>query len=508
MQHRETLAERADGRGRSAQHQVVVAGANDYCAAIVNGDTWAGYYRSTDGGSSWQDSLVPGYPDDSSAAGLASPAHGSCGGSRRPVARRSIATGVCSTPSSASTARSRSTAACSLPATRTTAAAYDRTVLVKRGTPSGLFLTGLFQDKINLTVDQTTGAVLWQRLCGLVAIRRVRPDQRRAVLPFHRPWPDLLPADPGHAGIARHRVVRRSRGRPRRSGVSDVLDLPVLVQPEHGRLALEVDRRRGLLRPGGSRGDDRDVRLEPVQRERRDGLRRRAIRVPERSYLLPVHERACGRGRRERRTRGLERGARQRSVEGLRPQLAGRGQLDDAGHTLDAVPVGHQWTPDIASAGGVINVVFYDSRADPAYSPSLPPGNTEVGTNSGDVVHTFMAKSTNGGTGWSENQLSTAGSNFNWETHGSRRDPFWGDYIYVSAVGGTVIAAWTDSRDMVAGRRSAGDGCRRRRRRVRRLPAVHVRAERHQRSVLSSPLISDPCLSQGGLDQNIYAASP
>ena len=26
---------------------------------------------------------------------------------------------------------------------------------VKKGTPSGLFLTGLFQDKINLTVDQT-----------------------------------------------------------------------------------------------------------------------------------------------------------------------------------------------------------------------------------------------------------------------------------------------------------------------------------------------------------------
>jgi hypothetical protein len=52
--------------------QVVVAGANDYCAQIVNGDVWAGYYRSADGGSSWQDSLVPGYPADSSPAGLAS----------------------------------------------------------------------------------------------------------------------------------------------------------------------------------------------------------------------------------------------------------------------------------------------------------------------------------------------------------------------------------------------------------------------------------------------------
>ena len=57
---------------------VVTAGANDYCASIVNGDVWSGYYRSTDGGSSWQDSLVPGYPADTSAGGTASPAHGSC----------------------------------------------------------------------------------------------------------------------------------------------------------------------------------------------------------------------------------------------------------------------------------------------------------------------------------------------------------------------------------------------------------------------------------------------
>src|SRR5260370_13518698 len=54
--------------------QVAVAGANDYCAQIVNGDVWAGYYRSADGGASWQDSPGPGYPAPASAAGGASPA--------------------------------------------------------------------------------------------------------------------------------------------------------------------------------------------------------------------------------------------------------------------------------------------------------------------------------------------------------------------------------------------------------------------------------------------------
>src|SRR5947199_10300806 len=113
--------------------------------------------------------------------------------------------------------------------------------------------------------------------------------------------------------------------------------------------------------------------------------------------------------------------------------------------TIDAVATGHQWFPDIASSGGTISVVFYDSRADPAYSPARPPGNTTAGVNSGDVVNTFVAQSVNGGASWSETQVSSVGSNFGWETHGSRRIGFWGDYLYISAVGGTVTAAWTDS---------------------------------------------------------------
>src|SRR6266542_4178481 len=158
--------------------QVVVAGSNDYCAAIVNGDTWAGYYRSTDGGSSWQDSLVPGYPDDSSAAGLASPAHGSCAAAGDPsqafdAEGRLFYAFICfnrSQPINGSVYVARYTG---------DGGTYDRTVLVKRGTPSGLFLTGLFQDKINLTVDQTSGAhsgnvyVAWSQYNGFAPTNAV-----------------------------------------------------------------------------------------------------------------------------------------------------------------------------------------------------------------------------------------------------------------------------------------------------------------------------------------------
>jgi hypothetical protein len=136
--------------------QVVTAGANDYCAQIVNGEVWAGYYRSVDGGANWQNSLVPGYPADASAAGVASPTHGTCGAAGDPTQAfdrdgRLFYAFICfnrAKPVNGGVFVARYTG---------DGGTYDRTVLVKRGTPSGQFGAGLFQDKINLTVDQTTG---------------------------------------------------------------------------------------------------------------------------------------------------------------------------------------------------------------------------------------------------------------------------------------------------------------------------------------------------------------
>src|ERR671936_1697186 len=151
---------------------VITAGANDYCASMVNGDVWAGYYRSTDGGSSWQDSLVPVYPADTSAGGTASPAHGSCGAAGDPSqgfdnAGRLFYAFICfnrGKPVNGGVYVARYTG---------DGGTYDRTVLVKKGTPSALFAgSGLFQDKINLAVDQTAGPnsgnvyVAWSQYTG------------------------------------------------------------------------------------------------------------------------------------------------------------------------------------------------------------------------------------------------------------------------------------------------------------------------------------------------------
>ena len=69
------------------------AGANDYrtvdlpgLAEDETGDAWLGVFKSWDGGQRWVSTLVPGYPQDTSALGVASPIHG-YGASADPVVR-------------------------------------------------------------------------------------------------------------------------------------------------------------------------------------------------------------------------------------------------------------------------------------------------------------------------------------------------------------------------------------------------------------------------------------
>jgi hypothetical protein len=156
---------------------------------------------------------------------------------------------------------------------------------------------------------------------------------------------------------------------------------------------------------------------------------------------------------------------------------------------VDTVEAGHQYFPDMAASGGVVTLVFYDSRADPSYDPFGPPGETKKGKSSGPAVDTYAATSNDGGLTWQERRVSARSSNYNIEVPGPI--PFWGDYIYVSAAGGIVVVAWTDSRDVVLSNEGTGgkDGF-----------------DPYEPCFLDGRYINDPCLSRGGHDQNIYAA--
>jgi hypothetical protein len=485
--------------------QVIVAGSNDYCAQIVNGDVWTGYYRSTNGGSSWHDSLVPGYPADSSAAGVASPVHGTCGAAGDPSQAfdrdgRLFYAFICfnrAKPINGGVFVARYTG---------DGAAYDRTVLVKRGTPSGLFSAGLFQDKINLTVDQTTGPssgnvyVAWSQYDGFAPNNAVLFSRSTDHgLTFSDPV-RVTPVALGTASFADLAV-----------GPDGAVYLAFLTYPSSSNPSSDVWLSKSTD-GGASFGRTSHVAtivLSDSNQYSGNGVESCGdgpLACPSgltfsRFFSAPaVAADATG----VHVVWGAELASGQSKIF-VRNSPSGTTWPAPA-TTLDTVSMGHQWTPDIASANGVITVVFYDSRADPAYATNLPPGNTANGQNSGDVVNTFVAKSSNGGAGWSETQISTAGSNFGWETHGSRRVGFWGDYIYISAVGGTVVATWTDSRDLVPGTdpRETGadddhDGF------DVYQPCTYVPNDINAASY-SSPTVGDPCLSQGGLDQNIYAA--
>jgi hypothetical protein len=487
---------------------VVTSGSNDYCAAIVNGDTWTGYYRSTDGGSTWQDSLVPGYPADTSAGGTASPAHGSCGAAGDPSqafdnAGRLFYSFICfnrGKPVDGGIYVARYT---------NDGASYDRTVLVKKGAPSALFeASGLFQDKDNIAVDQTNGPnsgnvyVAWSQYSGQAGNNAVLLSRSTDHgLTFSQPI-KVTPKAHGTASFADVAVG------PDGAVYVSAIDYPSPNDPS-------TDIWVAKSTDGGATFGPAVVVASIDQFDSSQYSGNGASDCGDGPFACPTgftfsrffSSEAVAADASGVHVVWAARTATGQSKVFVRNSPDGINWPTPAA-TIDAVATGHQWFPDIASSGGTISVVFYDSRADPAYSPARPPGNTASGANSGDVVNTYVAQSTNGGSSWSETQVSSVGSNFGWETHASRRDGFWGDYLYISAVGGTVKAAWTDSRDLVSGTdpRETGasddaDGF------DVYQPCTYVPNDINAASY-SSPLISDPCLSQGGLDQNIYAASP
>jgi hypothetical protein len=487
--------------------QVVVAGSNDYCAQIVNGDVWPGYYRSSDGGGTWSDSLVPGYPDDSSAAGTASPAHGSCSAAGDPTQAfdndgRLFYAFICfnrSKPINGAVYSARYLS---------DGSSYDRTVLIKKGSPSAqLSSSGLFQDKINIVADQTSGSfsgnvyVAWSQYTGKAANNSILFSRSTDHGLTFSPAVRVTPVEHGTGSFT-----------DLAAGPDGAIYLTYLTYSSSSRRTSDI----WLLKStngGVSFGPPSHVasitRFDSDQFSGGIG----AVDCGDGPFACPSGFTY---------SRFFSSSAVAADANGVHVVYAGelasgqskvfvRNSADGVTFSTPAVPldtvaVGHQWFPDIASADGTITVVFYDSRADTAnYSASVPPGNTAAGANSGDVVDTFIARSSDGGTSWSETKVTNHGSNFGWETHGSRRIGFWGDYLYVSAVPGAVNVSWTDSRDLVPGTdpREAGanddeDGF------DVFQPCTYTPNDINAPSY-SSPAVNDACLSQGGLDENIYS---
>ena len=226
LRGQQATAERAlHGRGRP-KPSVVVAGSNDYCTVELAGGTWAGFYRSTDSGASWIDSLLPGYPTDTSPEGLASPLQQrGITNAGDPVQAWDLQ-GRLFYMGNAFNRVAPQNGSVWVATYDQDAAHYVRTVIVGKAGPA---LNGRFNDKTSIEVDRGVNSPLsGQR------VRRVEPlpghqrQQLDPVRPLHRPRRDVQP--PGEdLHRFQGRAVRRHRGDQQRHRVRRLP--PVRVQP-------------------------------------------------------------------------------------------------------------------------------------------------------------------------------------------------------------------------------------------------------------------------------------
>ncbi len=165
---------------------------------------------------------------------------------------------------------------------------------------------------------------------------------------------------------------------------------------------------------------------------------------------------------------------------------------------LDHQATGHQIWPDVSADGGVLHVLWYDSRNDTAYSPARPIGNDAAG-GTHPSLDVFTTRSNNLGNTWvTPTRVTDFTSNPNYEQFDVRAVPFNGDYIWITSFGSFSYGTWTDYRNTVAGldAREGGDN-------------DNDNADVHQcRAVdpATGAVGPDTCPKAGGLDQNIYGA--
>lgn len=519
-------------------HRLMTAGANDYCTNLTIGDSWAGFYYSSDGGHSWTNSLLPGYPTDTSAEGRASPLYRFVTRAADP-AQAWDNEGHLYYAGVAANVNVGRRANLSLWVARYDwpsgpAPDYRYTTLVARGTPAS-FDKGVGHDKEQLEVDRGVDSpyqgnvyVCWARFTasqnnGIYFARST--DRARTFTALTKLSESVHVSQDCDVTVTRNGTIYVAW---RQYG----------AQSGHQRDAIawvkSTDGGRTFTKPAVAATL---VSWEPVDRSATSG----------------ETEENCGDGPFFACVSGYV-FARQPSDTGIAadPTTAGHpgevflvynasvpGTLTptrtsygtvtsgtgsqgavyllrttDGGarwgppQRIDPQPRGHQFFPDVAVDSGRVNVVWQDSRADTASGPAggdfrtvpianrwvsaNPPGGVSTGTG----VDTFYGASTNGGHSWTVNRVSTQTTMPHYEQLFNADLPFIGDYNYIAAAGPTALMAWTDQRDTVPGTdpKYPVDG----------QDGFDVHQCRSQNP--DGSWTQDTCPTTGGRDENVYGA--
>ncbi len=526
--------------------QVVVAGSNDYCTAELAGGTWTGFYRSTDSGSTWVDSLLPGYPTDSSPEGLASPLQ------RRGITNAGDPVQAWDTSGrlffmgNAFNRTAPQNGSVWVATYDQDAARYVRTVIVGSGTPA---VNGRFNDKTAIEVDRGVhspyrGNVyaawsLFQGVGGNNSIQFTRSTDHGATFSHgakistgakNVQFADIAVTSDGSVYVAYRQfasnrghqenevayVVSHDGGRsftkPRVAATFEPFDAadfagdPEAAAQAHERAYENAD---GPESEAGeeSVGDSRDCGSGPFACRSgfvffRHDSQVRITADPkaddQRVYVtydatIPGTEEPSRTTYNTADPQGSTLQVGQGGVYFTR--LAGSAWSTP--RLLAPSPRGHQFFPDVNADGGVLHAVWHDSRNDAAYSVQQPPGNDGSRRDAAGFaaatagLDTYGASSTDGGATWSLTRLSSRTQMPNFEMFGDRRVPFHGDYNYVSSVGAFAYNVWTDDRQVAGGddpRYAGGEG-------------FDVHQCRTQAS--DGSWSGDTCPNEGGLDQDI-----
>jgi len=506
MQNEPTLA--IDPRNAS----VWSAGSNDYCSVPTAGDAWAGFYRSTDEGATWTDSLLPGYSGDTSVQGTSSPlaamvaggaiaagdpmmswdgrgdlfymgnnfnrglADGNSGRFKDNTGDVWVATYAPSNPADSSTDGSK----------------YVRTVILATNT----FGQGQFNDKTDLVADPATGNVYaaWSDFhgsgCNNIFFSRSTDQGATFSQPMRisagicgNQGPSIAVGPNGQLSVAWEGTTGGSQAKAPGTVTGAALVTSKDFGQTFGQASLAVTYTPFASGQFGGNGA-RECGDAPFNCPSGQTFPRFDLAGP---YLAAdnVH------------------GTLVMAFEAA--QQSGQGQIEYAFSTnggatwsapalLAPSPTGHQFYVWLTASAGRVSAIWYDSRGDPAYSPTRAPCNSATGQTTA-CLNVRYAESTDGGKTFGPSiQVTDVPTNPNYEQFGGRLVPFFGDYITVAAVGDTIGAVWTDQRSTVGSADASGDN--------------------DGADVAGDPETGGTCTSSfttcfdgtGGLDQNIYAA--
>jgi hypothetical protein len=545
--------------------RVLLASSNDYCGvynrgALVGavGPIWLGYYRSLDGGLNWTSSLVPGYPDDTSPYAALSQARTASAGD--PVIAwdnhgrvffgsesSGDPAGSPKTFGDVFVARFRNPGGPDAPDTTRDGLEYYGTTVIERGS-SAPNLLGKFNDKTAIEVDRTGGSCdgnvyfSWSRFNGNGANAIYFSRSTDHGVTFSAPMklsssfkslqnPDIAVTGNGNVYVT-FRTYEASGPSTDAVGVAKSTDCGKTFAPAQlittfiPSDAQDVSEPKPMPTPqsqlddplsgedeaagGGSArdcGDFADACASGYTFFRRDTqVRSTADQLDKAHEWVYVVYDATKPG--TLAPTGTTYGTVGSGTGGQAAtfflRYDGATGASTTPKLVDNQSTGHQVFPDISADGGVLHVIWWDSRNDACYDVTRPIGNCSNRTTV-PSLDVFASTSTNAGTTWTTaSRLSNVTTNPNFEQFDNRSVPFAGDYLWVTSLGSVAYAVWTDWRNTVQGTdpreapedEDAGTS-----------DVIQCRVVLTSTDKKGNPIkgwSGDRCPHAGGLDQNIY----